>query len=145
MGCYVCAKQATGEGMVARDELIFVGHVLPDAPGTDGRVYLGHLVVEPRRHVPGLADLTRDEAAALGQWAARAARALRAEHVYSSVVGHQVDHLHLHLVPRYADTPREYWWPRLDEWPDAPMGGKDHVTRLVDEIRARLEGDSAGR
>jgi hypothetical protein len=56
-----------------------------------------------------------------------------AEHVYSSVVDH------LHLLPRYSGTPREYWWPRLDEWPDAPMGGTLEVTRLVDEIRARLD------
>lgn len=122
-----------------------LGHVLPDSPGADGRVYLGHLVVEPRRHVPGLADLTADEAAALGCWAVRAAKALQAEHVYSSVVGHQIDHLHLHVVPRYPGTPREYWWPRLDEWPDAPLGGLPEVTRVVDEIRTRLDVDTAGR
>jgi histidine triad (HIT) family protein len=122
-----------------------LAHVLPDAPGTAGRVYLGHLIVEPRRHVQGLADLTVDEAAALGQWAARGARALQAEHVYSSVVGHRIDHLHLHLVPRYAGTPREYWWPRLDEWPEAPVGGQPEVTRLVDDIRARLDVERRGR
>ncbi len=138
MGCYVCVKHLSGDGVITADELIVVGHVLPDAPGRDGRVYLGHLIVEPRRHISGLADLTSDEAAALGQWAARAARALQAEHVYSQVVGHQVDHLHLHLIPRYANTPREYWWPRLGEWPDAPMGGDDEVTQIVDEIRTRL-------
>src|SRR5262245_18752960 len=137
MGCYVCEKQAAGEGVIAGDELVVVGHVLPDSPGTDGLVYLGHLVVEPRRHVPGLAGLTGDEAASVGRWAARAARALRAEHVYSSVVGHQVDHLHLHLIPRYAGTPREYWWPKLDEWPEAPMGGEEEVTQLMDDIRTR--------
>jgi diadenosine tetraphosphate (Ap4A) HIT family hydrolase len=146
MACYVCEKHRTGDGLVAGDDLIVVTHVLPDAPGNDGvPVYLGHLVVEPRRHVHGLADLTDDEAAAFGRWATRAARALRAEHVYSSVVGHQVDHLHLHLVPRYPGTPREYWWPRLDEWPAAPRGGNAEVTQLVGEIRARLDADGPGR
>lgn len=145
MGCYVCEKHESGTGIIAGDELVVVGHVLPDAPGTDGRVYRGHLVVEPRRHVPGLAGLTDDEAAAMGRWAARAARALQAEHVYSQVVGHRVDHLHLHLVPRYDGTPPEYWWPRLDEWPDAPMVGAEEVTRLVDDMRARLDVDSPGR
>ncbi len=132
--------------MIAGDDLMVLAHVLPDAPGKDGApVYLGHLVVEPRRHVPGLADLTEAEAAALGQWAANAAKALRAEHVYSSIVGHQVDHLHLHLVPRYPGTPREYWWPRLDEWPDAPLGGNAEVTQLVGEIQARLDVPGGGR
>lgn len=145
MDCYVCDKHRTGEGVIAGDELMVLGHVLPGAPGAGERVYLGHVVVEPRRHVAGLADLTVAEAAALGTWMARAAKALRAEHVYSSVVGHQVDHLHVHLVPRYAGTPREYWWPRLDEWPDAPMGGLADVTRAVDDIRALLDVDTPGR
>ncbi|TDV40687.1 HIT family protein [Actinophytocola oryzae] len=145
MSCYVCDKHKSGDGLVASDGLVVVGHVLPDAPNTNGRVYLGHLVVEPRRHVGGLAGLTSDEAAALGRWAALAAKALDAEHVYSQIVGHQVDHLHMHLVPRYPGTPREYWWPRLDSWPDAPMGGQDEVTRLVDDIRARLDVDLLGR
>lgn len=145
MTCYVCDKHRSGDGVISGDDLMVLAHVLPDAPGTDGRVYLGHLIVEPRRHVQGLADLTADEAAALGQWAARGARALQAEHVYSSVVGHRIDHLHLHLIPRYAGTPQEYWWPRLDEWPDAPVGGQPEVTRLVDDIRARLDVESRGR
>lgn len=139
MVCYVCDKHRSGAGVISGDDLMVLAHVLPDAPGTNGRVYLGHLIVEPRRHVAGLADLTPDEAAALGRWAVVGAKVLQAEHVYSSVVGHQIDHLHLHLVPRYTGTPREYWWPRLDEWPDAPVGGQPEVTRLVDDIRARLD------
>lgn len=142
MGCYVCDKHRAGDGEIAGDDLMVLAHVLP---GADGRVYLGHLVVEPRRHVAGLAGLTGEEAAALGRWMARAADALRAEHVYSSVVGHQVDHLHVHLVPRYPGTPREFWWPKLDEWPDAPLGGMPEVTRMVDEIRARLDVGEPGR
>jgi histidine triad (HIT) family protein len=145
MGCFVCDKHRAGDGVISGDELMVVAHVLPDSPGVGGRVYLGHLIVEPRRHVSGLADLTDAEAAAMGRWAVRAAKALQAEHVYSSVVGHQVDHLHLHLVPRYAGTPREYWWPRLDEWPDAPFGGMAEVTRMVDELRMRLDVDRRGR
>lgn len=146
MTCFVCEKHRTGEGFVTGDDLVVVTHVLPDEPGTGGApVYLGHLVVEPRRHVPGLADLTGDEGAALGRLAALAAKALRAEHVYSSVVGHQVDHLHLHLVPRYPGTPREYWWPRLDEWHGAPRGGNAAVTQVVGQIKARIHEDGAGR
>lgn len=143
MTCYICDKHRTGDGLVAADELMVLAHVRPDLSG--GPVYLGHLVIEPRRHVTGLADLTDDEAAALGRWAAKAAKALEAEHVYSSIVGHQVDHLHLHLVPRYPGTPRDYWWPRLDEWPDAPLGGNAEVTQVVAQIRARLDPPRAGR
>ena len=67
MACYVGDKHQSGDGVIAGDELIVLTHVLPDAPGNDGGpVYLGHLVVEPRRHIPGLADLAADEAAPLG-------------------------------------------------------------------------------
>jgi histidine triad (HIT) family protein len=144
MSCYICDKHRDPEvEPVGADDLVVVTHVYPDAPGKDGQpVYLGHLVVEPRRHAPGLADLTDEEGAAVGRWAARASRALRAagaEHVYSMVVGHQIDHLHQHLIPRYPGTPREYWWPpRFDEWPDARLGGRDDVTRFVHDLRARL-------
>jgi diadenosine tetraphosphate (Ap4A) HIT family hydrolase len=141
--CFVCDKHADPNLLpVGVDELVVVTHVAPDAPGNDGKpVYLGHLVVEPRRHAPGFADLTDVEAAAVGVWAARAGRALRAsgaEHVYSMVVGHQVDHFHQHLVPRYPGTPREYWWQRLDEAPDARLGGPAEVDRVVRNLRAHL-------
>ena len=143
MSCYVCDKHRDPAlDPVAADDLVLVTHVSPTAPGTDGKpVYLGHLVVEPRRHAPGLADLTDEEGAAIGLWVARAGRALLAhgaEHVYSMVVGYRIDHLHLHLVPRYPGMPEEYRWLRLDEWPQAPMGGADDVTRVVRDLRTHL-------
>jgi len=144
VACYICDKHQAGDGVIAGDDLMVLAHVWPDLSG-GGPVYLGHLIVEPRRHVAGLADLTSKEAAALGQWAARGAKALQAEHVYSSVVGHRIDHLHLHLVPRYPGTPREFWWPDIDDWPDAKRGGNAEVTQVVAEIRARLDVPGHGR
>ncbi len=144
MSCFVCDKHRDPAApLVAGDDLVVVTHVVPGAPGSSGPVYLGHLVVEPRRHAPGLADLTDAEAAALGTWVARASRALLAagaEHVYSMVAGHHIDHLHQHLLPRYPGTPREYWWPpRLDEAPGARLGGHEEVARIVRDLRAHLE------
>jgi diadenosine tetraphosphate (Ap4A) HIT family hydrolase len=143
MSCFVCDKHRDPAlDPVAADDLVVVTHVSPTAPGTDGKpVYLGHLVVEPRRHAPGLADLTDAEGAAVGTWVARASRALRAagaEHVYSVVTGDRIDHLHQHLIPRYPGTPREYWWQRLDEWPEARLGGADDVARVVRGLRTHL-------
>jgi diadenosine tetraphosphate (Ap4A) HIT family hydrolase len=133
--CFVCDKHRDpGLAVVGADELMVLSHIAPDG----GPAYLGHLLLEPRRHAPGLADLTDEEAAALGVWAARGSRALRAagaEHVYSAVIGHQVDHLHLHLIPRYPGTPREYWWLRLDEWPEANRGDAEAVARFVAQLR----------
>ena len=72
--CFVCRKhQERGPllpgGPVGEDELAVVSHLASAAPGrSGGPVYLGHLLVEPRRHAPGLADLTDAEARAVGWW-----------------------------------------------------------------------------
>ena len=98
---------------------------------------------EPRRHAPGLGDLTDAEAAALGVASAHLSRALMsvlpAEHAYAAIVGDQVPHLHLHLLPRYPGTPPEYWWDRVDEWPDAPRGDEHAVSKLVERLRVGVD------
>ena len=146
--CFVCRKHAEQGpllpgGPVGEDDLVIVSHLSPQAPGRDGTgVYLGHLLVEPRMHAPGLAELSDAEARAVGWWCARASRALRdvagAEHVYAAVIGHEVPHLHIHLQPRYPGTPRDYWWARLDEWPDARRGGEPEIAALVRDLRSAL-------
>lgn len=102
-------------------------------------VYRGYLVVEPKRHAPGLGDLTDDEAAAVGRLVNRAARAIKdcagADHVFAFVYGTAVPHLHVHLAPRYPDTPREYWGPRIREWPEAPTVDPEAMRALVAELR----------
>jgi histidine triad (HIT) family protein len=141
--CFVCAKHAdpaTQPFAVAADEHVVVAHLpLVTAAGAHERVYLGYLFVEARRHVAELGDLTEDEAAAVGVAAARWSRALQdvagAEHVYAAVVGHGDGHLHLHLIPRYPGTPREFWWTRVDEWPDAPRGDAAAIAALVERLR----------
>jgi diadenosine tetraphosphate (Ap4A) HIT family hydrolase len=69
----------------------------------------GWLVVTSEVHVRAWYDLPAGPAAALGGVAARAMRAQRealgAEHVYAFAIGDLLHHFHLHLVPRYADTP----------------------------------------
>ena len=61
------------------------------------------------RHARAWPDLPPDALVALGPLAARVMSAQRsvlgAEHVYAFSIGDAVRHFHLHLVPRYADTP----------------------------------------
>ncbi|HEX9538425.1 MAG TPA: hypothetical protein VGA04_09665 [Streptosporangiaceae bacterium] len=81
--CFACRKHREEGpllpgGPVGDDELAVVSQLPPAAPGLPGGpVYLGHLLVEPRQHAPGLADLTDAEARAVGLWRSRASRALR--------------------------------------------------------------------
>jgi diadenosine tetraphosphate (Ap4A) HIT family hydrolase len=144
--CFVCRKHQDATlmpgGPIAADDLAVVSHVSPRAPGTtSGVVYLGHLVVEPRRHAPGWADLRDDEAGSLGRWCSRAARALTtvtgAELVYSASIGHRIPHLHVHLLPRYPQTPAGYQWHRVDEWPEG-QGTEDQAAALADQLRHAL-------
>lgn len=81
--CFVCRKhREQGSllpgGPVGADDLVLVSHLSPGAPGRSGHpVYLGHLLVEPRRHAPGLPDLTGAEAERVGWWCTAASQALR--------------------------------------------------------------------
>lgn len=146
--CFICRKHrcevAIPGGVIYEDDLVYAGHVKIDEGQTTA--YLGHLFVEPKRHIQGLEDLTDAEAQALGMLLARLSRALKirekVEHVYAFVLGHHVPHLHIHVVPRYRGTPRRYWGLRVDEWPDAPRGGPQEIIALCERVRTHLKRDT---
>jgi histidine triad (HIT) family protein len=141
--CPICLKHLR-QGPLAAEivhetELFVVSH----APITAaGGVYLGYLFVEPRRHVTELGDLTEQEAEGLGLMAMRLSRVLQqaqgAEHVYAAIVGHHVEHLHLHLIPRYPDTPPELNWTQVTDWEDAPRGDAVAVSEVSARLRSAL-------
>jgi histidine triad (HIT) family protein len=72
----------------------------------------GHLLVVPRSHAAGLADLPEPTGRALFTTAQRMAAALRGSEVRcdginffladGTVAGQEVEHVHLHVVPRFA-------------------------------------------
>jgi histidine triad (HIT) family protein len=133
--CLICDKHAAADpGLgVHRDDLVYVGH-LPALPQT----YLGHLFVEPLEHRAGLADLTAEQAAAVGEAMRHSSVALRAaghDHVYAFVYGDRVPHLHVHLIGRYPGAPEEYRGVRVDEWPGAPRGDASAVADYVASLR----------
>jgi diadenosine tetraphosphate (Ap4A) HIT family hydrolase len=141
--CHFCRLQqgllATPGGPIYEDELIYAHHF----SFGEGPVYLGHLMVETRRHTPDFADLTDAEARAVGLLMARLSHALKvctgAEKVYAVYYGEVVPHLHIHLTARYPDTPPQYFRWQLEEWPDAPRGGADEVAVLCEQLRAILK------
>jgi diadenosine tetraphosphate (Ap4A) HIT family hydrolase len=148
--CMICDKhngafQPPG-GALFQDEWVYASHA--HLAENQENVYLGWLVVETRRHIPGLAELNDREAQALGLLVARLSRLLKvlqdAEHVYLFVLGHGVPHLHLHLLPRYPDTPRAYWGPDIDEWPEAARGDEYEISALCERLRASLAGKETG-
>jgi diadenosine tetraphosphate (Ap4A) HIT family hydrolase len=78
---------------------------------------IGWLVLKPLRHVEAIADLTSDEAEALGPLLQRITRAvtevLAPEKVYVVMLGEAVAHIHFHLVPRAHEVPEERRGPAV--------------------------------
>lgn len=140
--CVVCRKHkgevAAPGGVIFENELIFISHA--QLWGNEKEHYLGHLFVEPKRHVAEVADLTDEEAQMIGLCTTRAARALMhtesMEHIYTFVIGDGVPHVHIHVIGRYPGAPREYWGSKVDEWPDAPKGAEREIEPVAARVRA---------
>ena len=138
--CLVC-QEIAGDvhvpgGLLWEEELAVAFHV-PPLPGR-GDPYLGHLLVVTRRHAAGLSDLTEAEGAAVGRGAVKLASALvaaGATQVHSGVAGAHATHFHLHLLPRYDDTPPDVPWHAVDDWPGARHAGASEIEELADRLR----------
>lgn len=97
----------------------------------------GHVLVVPKRHVTRLEELSDEEARDLVLAAARLApaivRAVKAEG-YNIVMnigkaaGQEIEHLHLHIVPRFSDDGCRFDCRRLKL-------SKEELERIGEEIR----------
>jgi len=106
--CSACAEvggelSAPG-GTIFDDKLWFVSH--HTGPFTDP----GELIVKTRRHCESLAELTREEAEALGPVLRSAVQALErvtdAERIYAVSFNERLRHVHFLLLPRTRTMPR---------------------------------------
>ena len=117
-------------GVVLREEGLLVHGLAAPAP------VRGWMVVAPQRHVRALYDLDDGEAARVGALVARVMRAQRsalgAEHAYAMALGDVLPHAHVHVVPRFSDTPE-----RLRGWRAFAAGAED--ARPAAELEAAAE------
>lgn len=90
-------------GIVARQSGLVVHGFADPSP------LRGWMVVTTERHLRAWDDLDERELSALAPLIARVMRAqktaLGAEHVYAFAIGDALRHFHVHVVPRFADTP----------------------------------------
>lgn len=144
--CFICEKHQgfiqTAGVKIYEDDYVYVGHI--DRKGKPN--YIGHIMIDLKRHVPSLADMHPEEAKALGLIMARVSKALRqaegAEHVYAIVSGNSVPHLHMHIVARYPNTPEQYWGPfEVYDSPNARMGDNGQVIEICNRIKTFLESN----
>ncbi|MBY6036605.1 HIT family protein [Fictibacillus nanhaiensis] len=142
--CFICNKHKgnleTSGVMIFEDDFVYVGHI----DNGEKPSYLGHIMIDLMRHAPSLGDMTMDEAKAFGVIMARISKAIKetenAEHIYSVVSGNSVPHLHMHIIPRYQNTPKEHWGPwEVYDWPEAPFGKNDEIVKVCERIKNYLE------
>ncbi len=138
--CNIIGGTATAD-VVYRDENVIV--FLPDEPAT-----LGHVLVVPTEHVPDIWSLDAPIAGAVSRIALRTARAARAAFPLDGLniiqsngdaATQTVFHLHVHVVPRYADDDIAPFWPRGSAVPDADRAGV--AGRLAAHINAGVDDD----
>jgi diadenosine tetraphosphate (Ap4A) HIT family hydrolase len=123
-------------GIVLRADGLVV-HALADAAPLRG-----WLVVTSERHARAWYDLDAPPLAALGPLVARVMAAQRAalgaEHVYAFAIGDVLPHFHLHLVPRYGDTPERLRGRRCFEGRPEDMLSPGATAEAADAVRAAL-------
>jgi diadenosine tetraphosphate (Ap4A) HIT family hydrolase len=101
--------------VTASGDFVPVGGVIARAPGliahgnASKSPIPGWVVITSVQHARGMHDLEDDAVRSLGPLARRVARAQRdvlgAEHSYAIFLGEVLHHFHLHVFPRYGDTP----------------------------------------
>jgi diadenosine tetraphosphate (Ap4A) HIT family hydrolase len=143
--CELLARRDTGEapawdGILRTDSWDLV-HAFDSA-------IEGWLVLIARRHIAAVADMTDEESAELGPLVRAASRALATvvgcERTYVVLFAESPSHrhVHVHVIPRRGDMPREMQGPRVfsqlgvppeQRVPDARMN------ELAVELRAALE------
>ena len=121
-----------------------------DVVHCDGTSIEGWLVLVVRRHCAAVADLTDDEAAALGPLLKQASQALH-DHLGASktyvvqFAEHPLHrHVHVHVVPRLPDQPEDAIGPRIFEHLGVPEERTVPEARR-DEIARALAPAFSGR
>jgi histidine triad (HIT) family protein len=127
--------------VIYEDDRFYVAHPLDE----DELSYLGSLMTVTKRHAPSFAELTADEAQALGLLLSRVSRALKAAtgagHTYVYFFGEGFHHVHVFTVARYDEMPADYVRLDVERWPDAPRGGAVEVETLCARLHADLLQD----
>ena len=127
----IFSKIAAGEipsYKIAEDERFFSFHdINPVAPG--------HVLIIPKREVDYIFDLDDEELAAMQLFAKRIAKAIGkampCRKVGQCVIGLEVPHAHIHLVPMRTEADMDFRKPKLNLPPE-------EMQRIAEAIKASL-------
>ncbi|MGE3973317.1 MAG: HIT family protein [Bdellovibrionales bacterium] len=141
MKCVLCEKYQGDYSIppIFEQDGITLSHITPspDSPAMKAR-----LLIEPIRHVTKPEELTSAEFATMGRILQKAMivlqKTLGAEHVYFFRINDLVAHYHFHVVPRFPDTPKEFWGLKIIEWPDYPKLNLEEVQELNTKLQEAM-------
>jgi diadenosine tetraphosphate (Ap4A) HIT family hydrolase len=129
--CAIARGEAERSLVHEDDDLVVVMDIQPVNPG--------HALVLPKEHARRVAELDDSALARLFVAAARTAAALRASSVRCEGVnlfiadgeaaGQEVDHVHVHVVPRFEGDP--FRIEREGGWEERPRGELDDAARSL--------------
>ncbi len=148
-GCMACdvltgKRQAPG-GVIYEDDYWRVEHSLNPV------LLLGFLIIKTKRHCEQLAELTPEEAAALGPIIHNTclvlSQILQPDKVYVCSFGEAVKHIHFYIIPRTADMPAGNlkvflylrWQAFLHQFGLKKAYSSDETVQVVQQIRVGLQ------
>jgi diadenosine tetraphosphate (Ap4A) HIT family hydrolase len=102
--------------------------------------YLGLVLIQTKRHVHDLGDLSDTEALKLGTLIQKISKGLKtttgAAWTYSYCYMEGFRHVHMFIASRYPTLPKEYVRLDIGKWPEAPLGDERQVAELAKGLRS---------
>lgn len=107
LDCLSCGvrdgKIKTPGGILFETDLITITHSIPPAQSK------GFMIVQPKRHVEHIAELTSEEFEEIAKGIRAAANAIKKvlnpEKIYTCSFGETVKHVHFYVIPRTSEMP----------------------------------------
>lgn len=96
---------------------------------------LGHTLVVPKNEVDYIYDLSNEDLAAINVFAKRVAAAVRkavpCKRIGVAVIGLEVPHAHIHLVPMNSADDLNFTRPKLKPTPEQLMEVADKIRKVI--------------
>ncbi len=140
--CLFCNQMADPSSLASRlvyeDEFFHASHYFDERQPT----LLGLVLIQTKRHVNDLSELTDLESQNLGILISRISKALKesvgAAWTYCYCFMEGVRHVHVFVTARYPSLPKEYVRLNIGNWPEAPVGGLKEVSELALQLRRSI-------
>src|SRR5262245_249068 len=138
IGCQVASGMIVPPGdFVYADELWTINHILTSAP------IVGWLILQPRRHIEALQEMTIDEQRQMAQLMAHVDSTIRyilaPTKVYVCLFAEspQCPHIHFHIVPRTAEV--EVRGPEIFHYEPQTYPSQEKILSFVHQAREHLK------